>query len=306
MNGLLVFLSQVVSAALPVALAALGGVWSERAGVATIALEGYVLAGAFGAAVAALATGSAWVAAMAAMALGALLGWLFATATVRLRANAIVAGVAVNLLAAAGTRVALKVLYDSASNSPPLPLGASSGGSVGVAALRELAASPALWIAPLLGLASHVALARSVFGLRVTACGENPSAARSLGVSVERVRTQALVLGAAIAALGGAQLTLHQREFVAYMSGGRGFLALAAVILGRWTPRGALVWAVAIGALSALETTLAGDDTMVPRAALALLSPAAFRALVQALPFGLTLLAVMGRLGRARPPAALS
>lgn len=306
MNGPMVFFAQVLSASLPLCLAAAGGALSERSGVATISLEAYLLGGAFGAAVAALATGSAIVASIAAMATGALLGSVFAVSTVRLRANSIVAGVAVNLLAAAGTRVALKVLYDSASNSPPLPLAReTAGSSVAWSALREVLSSPPLWIAPLLVVGAHVAITKSVFGLRVTACGENPVAARSLGVPVERVRAQALIAGAAIAALGGAQLTLHQREFVAYMSGGRGFLALAAVILGRWEPLRAVAWAAAIGALGALESTLAGDDTMVPSVVRAVLSPAAFRAVVQALPFALTLLAVMGRFGRSRAPAAL-
>jgi general nucleoside transport system permease protein len=305
-SSFLVFLAQVLTASLPLCLAAMGGVVSERAGVATISLEAYLLGGAFGAAVAALATGSSVVACVAAMAVGAVLAWVFSLSTVTLRSNAIVSGVAINLLAAASTRVALKVLYDSTSNSPTLGLAAGSrNASVGLTALRELFASPVLWITPVILVCIHGMFGRTVFGLQITACGENPSAARSVGVLVERVRVQALVLGGCIAALGGAQLTLHQREFVAYMSGGRGFLALAAVILGRWQPVRAVVWALAIGALSAMESTLAGDDTMVPSVVRALLSPAAFRAVVQALPFALTLLAVMGRFGRARAPAAL-
>lgn len=306
MNGLLAFLAQVISASLPLTLAAAGGALSERSGVATISLEAYLLGGAFGAAVAALATGSSLVATLAGMFAGAALGALFAWSAVTLRANAIVAGVAVNLFAAAATRVALKVLYDSASNSPPLPLAQARGGSsLGVTALRDVLLSPPLWVAPLVIGGAWWTLSRSVFGLRVTACGEHPAAARSVGVPVERVRFQALVLGGMVAGLGGAHLTLQQREFVAYMSGGRGFLALAAVILGRWEPVRAALWAVGIGALAALEATLAGNDAMVPRAVQAVVSPAAFRALVQALPYALTLAAVMGRFGRSRAPAAL-
>ncbi len=291
---MLVVLAQVLLASAPLVLAALGGVVSERSGVATIGLEAYLLAGAFAAAATALATGSTALALVAALALGALFGALFAACTVRLRANSIVSGVALNILAAAATRVALKVLYGSASNSPPLPTHAlASRSSAGLAAMRDALGSPVVLLAPLAVLALHGLLSRSVFGLRVTACGEHPGAARSQGVAVDRVRFAALSLGGAVAALGGAQLSLHQGEFVAYMSGGRGFLALAAVILGRWRPVRAALWAVGIGALSALEATLAGRVSLPPAA-------------LQALPYALTLLAVTGRWGRSRPPAALA
>jgi general nucleoside transport system permease protein len=289
---LLVYLAQTLTASAPLCLAALGGVISERSGVATISLEAYLLGGAFAAAAVALATSSLPLALLGAVALGAALAGVFAWSTISLRANAIVAGVAVNLLAAAGTRVALKVLYDSAANSPALPIGRASSASIGAAALSEALRAPAVLLTPLVAWALHVTLRDTVFGMRVTACGENPDAARSLGVSVPRVRAAALVLGGAVAALGGAQLALFQHEFVAYMSGGRGFLALAAVILGRWRPLRAVGWAVGIGALQALEATLS-SRAGVPHA------------LLQAMPFALTLLAVAGPWGRARAPAAL-
>jgi ABC-type uncharacterized transport system permease subunit len=289
---LLVYLAQTLTASAPLCLAALGGVISERSGVATISLEAYLLGGAFAAAAVALATSSLPLALLGAVALGAALAGVFAWSTISLRANAIVAGVAVNLLAAAGTRVALKVLYDSAANSPALPIGRASSASIGAAALSEALRAPAVLLTPLVAWALHLTLRDTVFGLRVTACGEHPDAARSLGVSVPRVRAAALVLGGAVAALGGAQLALFQHEFVAYMSGGRGFLALAAVILGRWRPLRAVGWAVGIGALQALEATLS-SRAGVPHA------------LLQAMPFALTLLAVAGPWGRARAPAAL-
>lgn len=292
MQTLLVYLAQTLTASAPLCLAALGGVISERSGVATISLEAYLLGGAFAAAAVALATASLPLALLGAVALGAALAAVFAWSTISLRANAIVAGVAVNLLAAAGTRVALKVLYDSAANSPALPIGRASAASIGAAALTEALRAPAVLLTPLVAWALHVTLRDTVFGLRVTACGEHPDAARSLGVSVPRVRAAALVLGGAVAALGGAQLALFQHEFVAYMSGGRGFLALAAVILGRWRPLRAVGWAVGIGALQALEATLS-SRAGVPHA------------LLQAMPFALTLLAVAGPWGRARAPAAL-
>ena len=291
-DGVIVFVAQTVTASVPLVAAALGGTISERSGVPTIALEGYLLAGAFGAAVAAIAWHSPVAALFVAAAVGASMGGLFAFATVRLRADAIVAGVAINLLAAAGTRVALKVLYDSASNSPALLDREPRTGSEARVALLEALAQPVAWLAPLLCIGTIFLLGRTVLGLRIRAAGEHPDACRAQGVSVERVRTTALVLGGAIAALGGAHLTLVQHEFVAFMSGGRGFLGLAAVILGGWRPGRAAIAAIGIGMLTALEATLAGR---VPFPS----------AVLQALPFVATLLAVIGVVGRTRPPHAL-
>jgi simple sugar transport system permease protein len=293
MNALLVFIAQCLSATTPLLLAALGGTLSERAGVATIALEGYLLAGAFAAAVGALATGSAAFACLAAVIAGALMGALFALSTVTLRANAIVAGVAVNLFAGASTRVALKVLYDSASNSPPLLTRGARTGSIGGVALIESLSQPVTWLALVAMGAVILLVHRSAFGMRVEAAGEHPDALRTRGVSVERTRWLALTMGAALAGLGGAHLSLAQHEFVAYMSAGRGFLALAAVIIGGWRPVRVSLAALAIGALYALEATLAG------RAAIPTV-------LLQALPFAVTLTAVVGLVGKVRAPRALS
>lgn len=292
MNALLVFLAQCLSATTPLLLASLGGTLSERAGVATIALEGYLLTGAFAAAVGALATGSATVACIAAVIAGAAMGALFALSTVTLRANAIVAGVAVNLFAGASTRVALKVIYDSASNSPPLLTRSARTGSIGAVALIESLSQPVTWLAIVAMGAVIVMVHRSAFGMRVEAAGEHPDALRTRGVSVERTRWIALTMAGALAGLGGAHLSLAQHEFVAYMSAGRGFLALAAVIIGGWKPVRVSVAALAIGALYALEATLAG------RAAIPTV-------LLQALPFALTLTAVVGLVGKVRAPRAL-
>lgn len=292
MNALLAFIAQVLTVTPPLLFAALGGVVSERAGVATVALEGYLLGGAFTAVVLSLATHSVALGLVATLAAGAAMGLVFALCVVGLRAQPIVAGVAFNVLMASLTRVLLKVLYDSASNSPALATVTRAGASTGVASLVDAMAQPTLWLAPVAVLGLGWMFRDTVLGLRITAVGEHPRAAQTRGVSLARVRTEALVLGAMVAALGGAALGLHQRQFLAYMSGGRGFLALAAVILGRWEPRRAALWAVALGALQALEASLEG---VVPVPS----------ALLQAMPFALTLLVVSGKLGRARAPAAL-
>ncbi len=292
MRSLVIFLSQTITASVPIAFAALGGTVSERAGIGTLALEGYLLAGAFGATVAALATGSSAAALALAAVAGLVLAAIFAWSTVTMRANAIVAGVAVNLLAAVGTRIALRVLYDSASNSPPLTIRAARVGSVARVALIEAVTQPAAWLLPIAIVGVHLVFARTVFGLRVTAAGEHPDAVRSQGLSVEGLRWRAVLLGGVLAALGGAHLALNQHEFVAYMSAGRGFLGLAAVIIGGWRPIPVVCAAVGIGALSALEASLAGR---VPFPS----------AVLQAMPYAVTLVAVVGVVRRSRPPRAV-
>ncbi|MBL8679638.1 MAG: ABC transporter permease [Myxococcales bacterium] len=292
MNSVLVFLAQCLTASAPLVLAALGGTLSERAGVATIALEGYLLVGAFSAAWGALATGSSLAACAVALISGAAMGALFALSTVTLRANAIVAGVAVNLFAGASTRVALKVLYDSASNSPPLLARAPRTGSIGVVSMLEALSQPVVYLALVAVLVVLVIVRHTPLGMRIEAAGEHPEALAARGVSVDRTRWTALVLGGALAGLGGAHLSLAQHEFVAYMSAGRGFLALAAVIVGGWRPARVAVAALAIGALYALEASLAGR-------------PGVPTVLLQTLPFAATLIAVVGLVGRVRAPKAL-
>jgi len=289
---LVVFAAQTVTAAIPLVFASMGGTLSERSGVATIALEGYLLVGALAAAIGALATGSAVVALGAALVAGAAAGAIFAFTVNTLRASSIVAGVAVNLAAAAGARVALELLYGSASNSPPLLAAAARTGSLERVALLDAILQPTFILAVLAALGVHAFFARTVAGLRTTAAGEHPAACRAQGIDVATVRWRALVAGGAVCALGGAHLTLLQHEFVAFMSGGRGFLALAAVILGGWSPGRVALAAIAIGSLSALDATLAGRGA-VPSA------------LLHALPYALTLLAVTVRIGGTRSPRAL-
>ena len=289
---LVVFMAQTVSASVPIVFAALAGTVSERSGVATISLEGYLLGGAFGAAVAGVATGSVAAALVLGALCGAVLGALFAVGTVTLRADAIVVGVAINLLAAAGSRVALKVLYDSASNSPPLLTHASREGSVVVVMLFEALSEPTSWLAPVCVACVVVMLRQSTFGLHLRAAGEHPEACRAQGLSIARIRWSALILGGALGGIGGVHLALTQHEFVAYMSAGRGFLAMAAVILGGWRPLRVSAAAVAIGMTTALDATLAGH---VPFPTVVL----------QAIPFVGTLIAVVGLVGRTRPPRTL-
>jgi ABC-type uncharacterized transport system permease subunit len=294
--------AQTVRMGVPYACAGLGGVWSERSGVVNIALEGMLLAGGLGGVVAHHATGSAWAGVFAGAMTGAAFGLAHALLCVRGRVDAIVSGIALNLVAAGGTRFLLRALYASSSNSPAVEgfrFGGASASGVGLL-LRTLV-DPLTLVALVLALATWQLLDQTRFGLRVRACGEDPAATASVGVPVARVRTVAVVLGGAICGIGGVALAYDQHQFQSGMSGGRGFIALAAVILSGWRPWRAVGACLAFAALDALEIVLQ-DQAHVPEYA------------VQMLPYVATLAALfviarrrgIAGLGVAgRPPAGL-
>jgi len=290
-------LAQTVRMSVPYVCAALGGIWSERSGVVNIALEGMLLSAALGAIAVSHATGSPWAGVLGGAVIGASFGLAHALVT-RARVDAILSGIALNLVAAGGTRFVLRALYDSSSNSPAVAgfrvggLGGSSGGLLLVRTLVD----PLTLAAGLMTLVTAAALTRTRFGLRVRACGEDPQAAASVGVPVERVRLQAITLGGAICGVGGAALAYDQHQFGSGMSGGRGFIALAAVIVSGWRPGRAALACLLFAGLDALQIVLQ-HGTRVPHDA------------VQALPYVATLLVLVAigrrRAGAARAPAAL-
>jgi ABC-type uncharacterized transport system permease subunit len=295
-------LAQTLRMAVPYVCAALGGVWSERSGVVNIGLEGMLLASGLGAVVAHVATGNPWAGVLAGVLVGALLGVLHALVVVRGRVDAIVSGLALNLVALGATRFVLRALYDSSSNSPPVEgfrFGAV-GGAGGAALLARTLLDPLTLGTAALVLASSWALGRTRFGLRVLACGEDPAAAAVVGVDVVRIRIAAVSLGGAICGLGGVALAYDQHQFQSGMSGGRGFIALAAVILSGWRPGRAAAACLAFAALDALQ--IVAQDR----------ARAASGYVVQMLPYAATLAAlwlIARRRGRGaiagRPPAGL-
>ncbi len=254
-------LAQTLGASVPYICAAQGGVVSERSGVVNIALEGTLLSGALAAVAVAHATGSALLGVLGGAVAGGAIGMLHALLVVKGRIDAIVSGIALNLAAAGGTRVVLRALYDSSSNSPSIEgfrFGATGAG--GGAMLVRAVASPLFIASVAASIAVMFVLARTRFGLRLRACGESPFAAASAGVDVDRTRVAAVCLGGALAGLGGAALSFEQHQFQSGMSGGRGFIALAAVIVAGWRPGRAALACVAFAALDALEGSLQGES----------------------------------------------
>lgn len=284
----------------PLLLAALGGVLSERVGVVNIALESMLLAGAFAAMAAAGATGNPWIGVAAAALAGLLIGLLHTFLVLQLRVDAIISGVGLNLLAVSATTFLLRSFFMK--------------GGVGVQVHGPTAWAPALKSIPILGsllgggtpfvpmaiLAvfwGWLVMYRTRWGLQLRAVGESPHAARAAGIRVERLRYLWVGLGGAFAGVGGAYLSLEAAgRFTENLSAGKGYLALAAVILGRWSPLGASVAVVGFGFAEALQIWLQGH----PIGGVSVPSE-----LLSAFPYLLGLLAVGGLLGRSTPPAAL-
>ncbi|MBL0938649.1 MAG: ABC transporter permease [Gemmatimonadaceae bacterium] len=285
----LAFLLQTIRIAVPYLLAAAGGVLSERVGVIALGLEGLMLSGAFGAALGAYYGDSAWAGLLGALVAGAVMTTVLAVATLRFKANQVVVGVAINLIVVAGTRYFLRLVFDSSSNSPRV---AGFGGeSIGNAMLASFT-NPVVWIGLVTLPALGWVLYRTPFGLRVRAVGEKPEAAVSLGVNVMRLRVVGLYVAGAMAALGGAYLALDQHQFTDGMTAGRGFIALAAVIFGRWEPVRVAVACLLFAAAETLQIQLQGAQ----------LVPSQF---VEMIPYVLTIIALAGLVGRSTAPAAL-
>jgi simple sugar transport system permease protein len=285
----LAFLAQTLRIAIPYLFASAGGVMSERAGLIGLTLEGYMLGGAFCAALGSYYGGSAWMGVLAGAAGGIALALLYAVSAIRFRADQVVVGIAVNLLVIGLTRFFLRLAFDSSSNSPRVPgFGAEQSGT----GFGALATNPLVWM----GAASMVMVAwllyRTPFGLRVRAVGEHPAAAVSVGINVSRIRYLSVALSGMLAGLGGAYLALDQHQFTAEMTAGRGFIALAATIFGRWDPARAALACLFFAAAETLQIQLQGTQ----------LIPSQF---VEMIPYVLTIVALAGVVGRAVPPAAL-
>lgn len=280
-------LLQVIRISIPYLLAAAGGVMSERVGVIALGLEGLMLSGAFGAALGSYYGGSPWVGMLGAIAAGLVVTSILAVATLRFRADQVVTGVAINLLVVGVTRFYLRLAFGSASNSPRVP--GFGGEGAGIFASFE---NPIVYIGLIALPALGWLLYRTPFGLRARAVGEKPEAAATVGVAVTALRVKGLMLSGTLAALGGAYLALDQHQFTDGMTAGRGFIALAAVIFGRWEPVRVGIACVLFAAAETLQIQLQGAQ----------LVPSQF---VEMIPYVLTIIALAGVVGRSIPPAAL-
>ena len=290
-------LAVTVTKATPITLGALAGICSERSGVVNIGIEGLMLTSAFMGFMVGVYSQNLAIALLAALASGALLALLHALLSISFKVDQIVSGTVVNIMAVGVTGYLNRKLFVTGAPAGPGVLPALD--------LPGLSGLP--WLGPILfqqkplAIAAivlvfvlHVALFGTRWGLRTRAVGEHPLAADTVGVDVNGLRYLNVVIGGVLAGLGGAYFTLESvPHFEPLMTNGRGFIALAAMIFGKWTPVGAWGAALLFGVAEAIPTALQLQGITVP-----------FQ-LVGLLPYLLTIVVVAGAVGRSTPPAAV-
>jgi ABC-type uncharacterized transport system permease subunit len=283
--------------ATPLLFAALGGLFSERSGVINIGLEGMMLMGAFWGIWGAEVTGSWLVGLLIGMVSGAVLALIHAVFSVSLRADQIVSGFSMNFLAAGITGFAYVSIYGTQGVPDQVP----RAPDVTVPLLEDIPflgdvvgrMNILVWLGLLTAFLTWVVVFRTPIGLRLRSVGENPLAAQTAGVSPVRVRYIAVLISGVLAAIGGAYLSIgFIGTFGEQMTAGRGYIALAVLICGRWMPGWALVFALLFGFFSALAQRLPVFSESAAT-------------LFQALPYVITLIAVAGVVGRSIPPLAI-
>jgi simple sugar transport system permease protein len=289
-------LASTIRNATPLVFAALGGMFSERSGVVNIGLEGLMLISAFAGVVGAFLSGSAVVALGFALAAGLIFALIHALMCVTFEADQIISGTAINLLALGGTGFLMVSIFGAGGTSPrvegfgevPIPL-LSSIPVVGSALFSQ---SLLVYLMYVMVPVTFFVLFRTPFGLRLRATGESPEAVDTAGVSVGRMRYYGVALSGLLASLGGIYLSMGLLSaFTENMTGGRGFIALAALIFGRWNPIGAAGAALLFG--FALAVTVQAPQDLVPQEFLLMT------------PYVLTIVALAAFGGRAIAPAAI-
>lgn len=288
----LTFLITFIRSFVPLLLTGMGGLFSERSGVVNIALDGLIIFGALAGAVTTLTIEPSvgalapWIGWIAGAVAGGLIAWIHAVLSIKYRADQVISGTAINLLAAGVPSVILSALYNTSTESPkvehPLPLWG----------IGDFKFSPPVYFAVILVAIVWYVLYRTPYGLRLRATGEKPSAAASMGVNVYRMRYSAVILSGILAGTAGVFMSIgNLTAYTRNMSAGMGFIALAALIFGQWKPLGVLGATMLFGFLQALSLTLDGQGILPS-------------SLVTALPYLVTILALVFT-GRSAAPKAI-
>jgi general nucleoside transport system permease protein len=289
---LIILIASTVRLATPLVLAALGGLFSERSGVINIALEGKMLAGAFTAAAVTYAAdtklhmgnASPWVGLLGGMLAGLFIAAIYAVSCIKFKSDQVVSGAAINILMFGVPGFLSGAFFLSSGSTPQIPKDHLLPQSPWVIAIVVLALVAATWYL----------LYKTPFGLRIRSVGENPEAADAAGVSVSRIRYSGVLLAGVLAGLGGAYLSIGQSSlFTRNMTAGRGFIALAALIFGKWRPVQTLLACVLFGFTEAVSNQMQGIYQDIPVQ------------FIQMVPYVLTIVVLAGFIGSSRPPRAL-
>jgi len=281
--------------ATPIAYGSLGGLFSERAGIVNIGLEGMMLTGAFAGVTANYFTGSPWLGALVAILTGGFLGLVHGIITVRFAGNQVVSGTGINIFALGFTAYMSQVLWGSRGASESV----SGFPRISIPLLKDIPIvgdifgthTPLVYLMIMITVLSYITLFKTPFGLRIRAVGEHPQAADTAGINVFKTKYLCLIISGMLAGLGGAFLSLgHLTLFTFGMTSGRGFIALAAMILGKWTPFGAFGASILFGFADALQMRLQ---------ALGLLPPQ----IILTIPYVVTIAVLAGVVGKAIPPS---
>ena len=284
-------LASTIRFAVPYVLAGLGGTYSERSGVVNIGLEGMMLSGAFTSVAVTNITGNAWIGLLAAIMVGMLLGLIHAVVCISFKADQIVSGLAIIIFAAGITVFFSWLLFNKTQ--------VKAEGLLRVPFLHDIPAfkllfseiPPLVFVTMVIVVVSHFVIFKTVFGLRLRSVGEHPQAADTLGISVYRMRYLGVIISGALSGMAGAYLSLeHAHYFVKGISGGRGFIGLASMIFGKWTPFGTAGAGLLFGFGEAIKPYL-------PK-----IVPSQF---IDMIPYILTIFVLTSAIGRATPPAAI-
>jgi len=287
-------LATTLRVATPLTLGALGGLFCERSGVVNIAIEGMMLWGAFCAYVAGSLTGSLWIGLVAALLMAAVMAALHALLSITFKVDQIISGTVINILAAGVTGFFYDQYFSRNAPSPGnLPV-------ISIPFLQDIPVfgrlfqqEPVVWLALILVFVVHFVLFKTRWGLRTRAVGEHPRAADTVGINVYFMRYMNVLIGGAIAGLAGVYFITEVSVFSPGMTSGRGFIALAALIFGKWTPIGAWGAALLFGFAEALQINVQQCGVDVPAQ------------IVGILPYVVTIVVLAGFVGRSTAPAAV-
>lgn len=295
LSSITLFIGITLMYSTPLAFAALGGVISERSGVTNLGIEGMMTIGAFTGATVGYFSGSAWGGFLAAGAAGGVIALLHAFASITCRADQTISGIAINLIGPGVALFLCRLLFDGATMSVPVTnkIPKLFGSSGGTEAAKNLNVDVTVILVLIFAVALWAFLYKTKWGLHIRSVGEHPAAADTMGINVYKIRYLCVIASGALAGFGGASMTLAIiPQFTPTAISGQGFIALAAVIFGKWTPHGAYGACLLFGAAQALTVILGGGAFQVPSEILAML------------PYIITIVILILFVGRSAAPKA--